>query len=67
MRLGLINLDMMDLKTIVGHSGGSTLMVGQVTQMMLLDFLRMLLVPHLQICLWTELRLVYSKLREDRA
>ena len=29
MRLGLINLDMMDLKTIVGHSGGSTLMVGQ--------------------------------------
>ncbi len=29
MRLGLINLDMMDLKTIVGHPGGSTLMVGQ--------------------------------------
>ena len=29
MRLGLINLDMMDLKTIVGHSGGSTLLVGQ--------------------------------------
>ena len=29
MRLGLINLDLMDLKTIVGHSGGSTLMVGQ--------------------------------------
>ncbi len=29
MRLGLINLDMMDLKTIVGHAGGSTLMVGQ--------------------------------------
>ena len=29
MRLGLINLDMMDLKTIVGHTGGSTLMVGQ--------------------------------------
>ena len=29
MRLGLINLDLMDLKTIVGHSGGTTLMVGQ--------------------------------------
>ncbi len=29
MRMGLINLDMMDLKTIVGHSGGSTLLVGQ--------------------------------------
>ena len=29
MRLGLINLDMMDLKTIVGHGGGSTLLVGQ--------------------------------------
>ncbi|MDP6869418.1 MAG: hypothetical protein QGI21_01430 [Candidatus Poseidoniaceae archaeon] len=29
MRLGLINLDMMDLKTIVGHPGGSTLVVGQ--------------------------------------
>ena len=29
LRLGLINLDMMDLKTIVGHSGGSTLLVGQ--------------------------------------
>ncbi len=29
MRLGLINLDMMDLKTIVGHTGGSTLIVGQ--------------------------------------
>ena len=29
MRLGLINLDMMDLKTIVGHAGGPTLMVGQ--------------------------------------
>ena len=29
MRLGLINLDMMDLKTIVGHPGGSTLLVGQ--------------------------------------
>ena len=29
MRLGLINIDMMDLKTIVGHSGGSTLLVGQ--------------------------------------
>lgn len=28
MRLGLINLDMMDLKTIVGHPGGSTLLVG---------------------------------------
>lgn len=29
MRLGLINLDMMDLKTIVGHPGGSTLLVAQ--------------------------------------
>lgn len=29
MRMGLINLDMMDLKTIVGHQGGSTLLVGQ--------------------------------------
>tara|TARA_B100000003_G_C10932876_1_gene371968 strand:- start:1959 stop:2888 length:930 start_codon:yes stop_codon:yes gene_type:complete len=29
LRLGLINLDMMDLKTIVGHPGGSTLLVGQ--------------------------------------
>lgn len=29
LRLGLINLDMMDLKTIVGHPGGTTLLVGQ--------------------------------------
>lgn len=28
MRLGLINLDMMDLKAIIGHEGGATMIVG---------------------------------------